>query len=78
MSKCKSYSLILFAIFALTTAAFGQNKFEGYSLTLQADTGGACPVRYLPSAGGGNSIDVFVAGTNQRTPASGMVACDGS
>lgn len=78
MSKCKSYSLILFAIIALAAAAFGQNKFEGYSLTLQADIGGACPVRYLPSAGGGNSIDVFVAGTNQRTQATGVAACDGS
>lgn len=78
MSKCKSYSLILFAIIALAAAAFGQNKFEGYSLTLQADIGGACPVRYLPSAGGGNSIDVFVAGTNQRTQATGLTACDGS
>lgn len=78
MSKFTSYSLILFAIFALTAAAFGQNKYEGYSLTLQADIGGACPVRYLPSSGGGNAVDVFVAGTNQRTPATGIAACDGS
>ena len=71
--------LILFTlILAFGSAVSGQNKFEGYSFTVEADTGGACPIRYLPSAGAGNAIDVFVAGTNLSTKATGITACNGS
>jgi hypothetical protein len=44
----------------------GQNRFEGYSVVVDANNGGACPVWYLPSSGNGNAIDVFVAGTSQK------------
>ena len=66
--------IVLFA----TWAAAGQNRFEGYSLTVEADIGGTCPVRFLPSTGEGNAMEVFFAGTNQRTPAVNLTACDGS
>lgn len=64
-------------IFLLFTNSYGQNKFEGYSVVVEANSAGACPVWYLPSANNGNAIDVFVAGTNQRTPAN-LTACNGS
>ena len=65
-------------IFAFAALASGQKQFEGYSLELEANAGGACPLSYLPSAGGGNNIDVFIAGTNLQTPAAGLRACGGS
>ena len=70
--------VLIATIFVLLTSAYSQNRFEGYSLVVEADNGGACPVRYLPGAGDGNAIDVFVAGTNQRTAAATLTACDGS
>jgi hypothetical protein len=70
------YALII--LFLLAAASFGQNKFEGYSVTVEANIGGACAVGYLPSANEGNAIDVFVAGTQQRVPATGLTACDGA
>jgi len=62
----------------LSTYTFGQNRFEGYSLTVEADNSGICPVRYLPSSGAGNAVDVYVAGTNQTVKAAGITACGGS
>jgi hypothetical protein len=62
----------------LTAAAAAQNRFEGYSVVVEATSEGTCPVWYLPSAGNGNAIDVYVAGTGQRQPASGLTACDGA
>lgn len=32
----------------------------------------------MPASGGGNAIDVFVAGTRQSSAATGLTACDGS
>ncbi len=55
-----------------------QNRFEGYSLTVDADSSDVCPVRWLSSVGEGNAIDVYISGTNQRTPAVGLAACQGS
>ncbi len=66
---------IVFFMFGIIS---GQNKFEGYSVVIDANVGGACPVSYLPSEGSGNAIEVFVAGTGQRTPAPGLSPCDGS
>jgi len=65
-------------IFILFGGIYGQNKFEGYSLVVEADNSGACPLRYLPASGNSNAIDVFVAGTGQRTPAADLTSCDGS
>jgi hypothetical protein len=62
----------------LFTATYGQNRFEGYSVVVDANIEGACPVWYLPSANNGNAIDVFLAGTGQRTAATGLTACDGA
>lgn len=59
-------------------STYAQNRFEGYSLTVEADNGGACPIRYLPGAQDGNAIEVSIVGTNQRTTAPGLTACDGS
>lgn len=66
------------AMLVLCASISAQNNFEGYSLTVEANEDGVCPVRWLPSAGGGNAVDVFVAGTNQQTRAAGLTACDGS
>ncbi|MEO8649256.1 MAG: hypothetical protein ABI539_08835 [Acidobacteriota bacterium] len=75
--KVKSY--IFFAlILSAATIAYGQNRFEGYSFIVGADSGGACPVRFLPNSIEGNTIEVYLAGTNQKTAASGLTACDGS
>ncbi len=71
-------SIFFTLIFAFAASISGQNKFEGYSFTVEADTGGACPIKYLPSTGAVNAIDVFVAGTNLATKATGITACNGS
>src|SRR3954471_6810409 len=70
---------LVIAIVLLTTAySFSQNRFEGYSFKLEAGNNNSCPIRYLSGAGGGNSINVFFAGTDQKSPAAGIAACDGS
>lgn len=78
MSKTVRFIQLLVALLTLCGAIYGQNRFEGYSLDLEADVGGACPIRYLPGAGNGNAIDVYLAGTLQRTPATNLTPCDGS
>jgi hypothetical protein len=78
MKKKSGYLYLVVAILFLFGGVYGQNKFEGYSVVVQADNGGACPVWYLPSAGNGNAVEVFIAGTDQRTPAAELSACDGS
>jgi hypothetical protein len=65
-------------LFVLISGVYAQNRFEGYSVVVEANAAGACPVWYLPSVNNGNAIDVFVAGTNQRTPAANLTACEGS
>src|ERR1041384_3709797 len=65
-------------VFVLFAGVYGQNRFEGYSVVVEANAAGACPVWYLPSANSGNAIDVFIAGTGQRTPAPSLTACGGS
>jgi len=62
----------------LVGGALAQNKFEGYSVVVEANAAGACPVWYLPSGNNGNAVDVFVAGTSQRTAAPNLTACQGS
>lgn len=77
--KQPSNIILLIAIVLSTFASLSaQNKFEGYSLTVEADGGGACPIRYLPGVGDGNAIDVFLAGTSQRDQAARLTGCDGS
>lgn len=78
MVNRNSYFYIFAALLVLFGGVYGQNRFEGYSVVVEANSGGACPVSYLPSANGGNAIDVFVAGTDQRTPATNLTMCDGS
>lgn len=75
--RAKSFVFISLFLFSALTAA-AQNRFEGYSLVVEADNGGTCPLHWLPGAGEGNSIQVFVAGTNQQTPATALTACNGS
>ncbi len=70
-------SVAIGLVFALFAGVYGQNTFEGYSVVVEANAAGACPVSYLPSAGNGNAVDVFVAGTNQKTPAN-ITPCDDS
>ena len=65
-------------ILLFTISANAQNRFDGYSFTLAADDDSSCPLRYLPSAGGANSVDVYVAGTGQKSGAAAITACDGS
>ncbi len=68
---------VLGLVFLLFTDVYSQNKFEGYSVVVEANSAGACPVWYLPSVNNGNAVEVFFAGTNQRAPAD-LTACDGS
>ncbi len=73
-----AHAIVLAAIFVLFSNIYGQNRYEGYSVVVDATKDGNCPVWYLPSAGNGNAIDVYLAGTNLRQPATGLSACDGA
>lgn len=63
----------LYVIFSIYSA-LAQNKYEGYSFTLDANDSGECPIKYLAA----NSVEVFVAGTNFSQPATGLKSCNGS
>lgn len=67
-----------FILIVSATAVFGQTRFEGASLTVEAGRDGACPIRYQSNDSAGFSIDVFVAGTGQKTPATNVAGCNGS
>lgn len=73
-----SGALCTAALIILCGGIYGQNRFEGYSLTVEANNDGICPIRYLPGANYGNAIEVYVAGTGLRTAATNLTACDGS
>ncbi|CAN5416764.1 MAG: hypothetical protein H0V90_07775 [Blastocatellia bacterium] len=73
--KYRPFCILAFLI-TLNIAAFGQKKFEGYSLILEADNSSACAIRFLPAENDGRSVQVFLAGTNQQTPATGLTGCD--
>jgi len=68
---------IIFIVLMFAGGVTGQKQFEGYSFSLDANAASSCPIAFLPAAGGGNVVDVFIAGTNQRTPAT-IAACSGS
>lgn len=77
--KRLSLSVGLFVVFAaMPLTFFGQNRFEGFSVIVEADIGGECPVRYQSGMNGGHNVDVYIAGTEQKEPARGITACDGS
>jgi hypothetical protein len=78
MLRNRSFLFFLPVIFIAASVSFGQNKYEGYSITVEADIGGACPIRYLPSMGAGNAVDVYIAGTDRKTKATGLTACNES
>lgn len=69
---------IFFAVLIFSLGICGQNRFEGYSVVVEANNAGACPVWYLPAANSGNAIDVFVAGTGQQTAVTNLTACNDS
>jgi hypothetical protein len=71
-------TLLLATLLLIVSSSYGQNRYEGYSVVVDATNEGTCPVWYLPSTGNGNAIDVFVAGTSLRQPAAALTACDGS
>ncbi len=73
-----AYFYVGVIVFLLCGGVYGQNRFEGYSVVVEANSGGACPVWYLPSVNNGNAIDVFFAGTSQRMPTANLTPCDGS
>lgn len=75
-----STKILFSSAFILISAAviFGQNRFEGYSFVLDANTGGACPIQYLSGVADGNAVDVYIAGTKQRQQAQGLTPCDES
>src|SRR5215218_407694 len=70
-------SVLFVTVLLAASAAFAQKQFEGYSLDVDANIGGSCPIAYLPSAGAG-AVQVFVAGSDQKTPAASIKACDGA
>lgn len=74
--KFASFFTLLFVVSVGLAAA--QNKFEGYSFTLEADIRGTCPITYLPSTGAKNAIEVYIAGTDLRQKAPNISPCDGS
>ncbi|MDQ3800591.1 MAG: hypothetical protein M3384_14170 [Acidobacteriota bacterium] len=75
MKKLESKLFCIIAILLIAAAsAAAQNRFEGYSLTVEADESGTCPVKYKPQ--GSNYVDVVYAGTKRL--ASDVVACPGS
>lgn len=78
MLKFLQCAILIAMLLVVFGHVYGQNRFEGYSLTVEANEDGKCPVRWLSSSGGGNAIDVFVAGTNLQTRATGLTACDQS
>ncbi|MGD9562849.1 MAG: hypothetical protein AB7F88_11470 [Pyrinomonadaceae bacterium] len=71
------FGLISLALILITTT-HAQNKFNGYSLTVDANNSGACPVRFLPQESQLNHIQVFLPGTDLQKPAIGLKSCDGS
>ncbi len=80
--NCFTFIRFLGTILVLAVSFISaQNRFDGYSLDVSADragNGGACPVRYLSQNNEMNHIQVFLAGTNLRTPATGLTGCDNS
>ncbi|HSU25360.1 MAG TPA: hypothetical protein VLI65_05230, partial [Pyrinomonadaceae bacterium] len=76
--KGKFFVLLCTTLLTLTAAAQNSKRFEGYSFVIDADSTGACPVRFLPNESGKNRVQVFLAGTNQQTPATGLTGCDES
>ncbi|MGI8812234.1 MAG: hypothetical protein ACR2IH_06850 [Pyrinomonadaceae bacterium] len=75
-SKVRIYGII-FALISFAAAVCGQKQFEGYSFSLDANDSASCSITWLPSSGGMNVIDVYVAGTNLQTPAGNLKACGG-
>lgn len=78
MKRFVSAPLCTFLLFLAAVAAQGQNRFDGYSLTVDADNSGACPIRFLPQQNQQNHIQVFLAGTDLQRPATGLTGCDNS
>ncbi len=73
------FGLFYTVLFFLAAVVQGQNRFDGYSLNVDADStgnNGACPVRFLPQEREQNAIEVYLAGTNLQTPATGLTGCD--
>ena len=65
-------------LFLAAITAYGQNRYDGYSLDVGVDSvanRGACPVRFLPQEREQNAIEVYLAGTNMQTPATGLTGC---
>jgi len=76
--KFRYLATALLAALSMAICAAAQNRFEGYSFTVEADSSGACPIKYLSGINRGNDVTVFVAGTNFRTPATNLKACNES
>lgn len=76
--KLKALFFLLPALFIFALSATAQKRFEGYSLVVDADDTGACPIKYMPASAGQNAIQVFNAGTGMSTPATGLKACNES
>lgn len=77
----KGNFLVLFCavlILAFVVQAQDTKRFEGYSFEVDANAADSCAVRFLPRQGGLSRLQVFLAGTNQQSPATGLTACDGS
>ncbi len=75
----RSTWIVFIMLFVCAAVAIGQemHRFDGYSMTVGAESGsGACPLKFLPQERGQNGIEVFLAGTNMQTPATGLTGCD--
>ena len=78
MLRFLQIAILVAGFLTLCGGIYGQNRFEGYSLTVEANNDGLCPLRYLPGANNGNSLEVYIAGTRQSVKAINLKACDGS
>ncbi|MCC7307605.1 MAG: hypothetical protein IT173_08565 [Acidobacteria bacterium] len=58
------------------TAVQAQNKFNGYSYDVGVNETDNCSYRFLPQENRKNNIEVFLAGTDLKRPATGITACE--
>ncbi|NOT49152.1 MAG: hypothetical protein HOP17_15590 [Acidobacteria bacterium] len=74
----RSFFGLLGLIFIFIIGIQAQNKFNGYSLTVEVNNARACPLYFLPQQNQLNHVQVFLPGTGLQKPATGLTACDNS
>ena len=57
--KGKFFVLLCTVLLTMTAATQNAKRFEGYSFVVDADSTGACPVRFLPTRAGKTACRYF-------------------